>query len=195
METKTLYKTGIKYFDVFNTYASDMTINRITQINWALSIKNVVKMSTVNKNIIIKNGLVFNDTSNKNLVIDNTLTNNTSKLRIDNKILDLFWSIVSQVHWYDADEKTLNKKDITNIFSKRERKFLLKKIDTLVIPTLKDALAATDLLQYVDIENHNNILAHIIIKGKPFYDWVIQNPGVSLYLVSQYYPVYDWLYI
>ena len=70
-------------------------------------------------------------------------------------------------------------------------KFLLNIINHELIPRLKERLFI--LLQLIDVNKHNNIMAHIIMKGRTFYNCVMETPSISLYLIDQYYDVYDWL--
>jgi hypothetical protein len=102
-----------------------------------------------------------------------------------------FWQTIELINWYDKDEKLLGKFSITNKFNRITRMRLFDMLNNIILPILKEKLSL--LLESIDIENHNNILTHIVMKGQVFYDFIISNPVVCFYLIDQFYPVYDWL--
>jgi hypothetical protein len=103
-----------------------------------------------------------------------------------------FWQTIEVINWYDKDEKILGKFSISNKFNRITRTHLFDMLNNIILPILKKKLSL--LLALVDIENHNNILTHIVMKGQAFHDFIILNPDVSFYLVDQFYPAYDWLH-
>jgi hypothetical protein len=123
------------------------------------------------------------------------LAKETFDIKIEScpKINETFWSMISRVKLYDTDEIRITKSSLFNKFTKHEMEFLIKQIDNVYIPILKNKLIDVPLLQSVDIINHNNILSHIICKGQLFYEGILGMPEVSLYLYNKFYPVYDWL--
>jgi len=106
-----------------------------------------------------------------------------------------FWWVVDKIQWCDVDEKKLTPDNITNRYTKNECVYLYETMNTKLIPQLKAVLSNTALFDNLDTKSSINIMAHIIMKGEAFYNGIIENPDVSLYLIDQFYPVYDWISI
>lgn len=180
-----------------------ITLNatRNIAINWEPNILTIVEMSTTSKEVTlnISNSLINkpikkNNPEYINLENDLKVEDNKGETTIeDNLLRTAFWTMISRINCVDRDEGLLYKNDILRKFSMREVIFLLEQINNIYIPILKAKLNNVPLLQTIGDENYNNILTHIIVKGKIFYEGIINNPEVSLYLCNQFYPIHDWL--
>ena len=203
----TIYQKDNRYLSKYDKYTRYMyNHTRATNIDWKKNINTIIEMSITSSNITLDISATIELTTKRHTKkkMLNSIKKNTIGLTSDVDVDNIenryethrnmsFWDIISLVKWYDRDEKILTKRNLSKL-SQYDKRFLLNEIDIKYIPELKKALSNVPLLESVDIEHHNNILTHIIMNGKQFYEGIIQNPEVSLYLISQYYPVNDWLY-
>ena len=108
-----------------------------------------------------------------------------------------FWIKISNVKCYDKDEKKMSKSEFLRMLPKKhtihEMNYYKNWMDSVFIPKLKEKIIHTNLMDVVSSNDLKDILAHIIFKGKDFYNTILQDPEVCLYLVNQYHPIYDWL--
>jgi predicted phosphoadenosine phosphosulfate sulfurtransferase len=74
-----------------------------------------------------------------------------------------------------------------------KKTFVQTKLDSIFIPILKKKLSDTAVFNGIEENNINNFITHITFKGKVFYNAIINNPDLSLYLCTQFYPIYDWI--
>jgi hypothetical protein len=217
MDDSLIYDRKTKYISSFCPYLKK-TINatRPTAICWPTNINKIIELSRINKTtqlnlsecIQVKSTSIHKKKHSHREIIEEkkesvlpfmSLSHLISILpeRIrpisTNNTTDHFWNIIRRVVWYDKDERLLTRDNIKIYIIKRDIRYVLECMDNVFIPELKIAVSDGPLLQAIEPENHNNILAHIIIKGLEFYNGIRNNPDVSLYLCDQYYPVYDWL--
>lgn len=187
-----------------------LNTNRPVEIYWKENINKIIEMSTTSKDIkidiatslipflkIIKEKEIKND-KKKDLITRNNVseTNNIEETKNDDEeqINSSFWNMISRLRWYDRDEGMyLNPHTITRKFTRDEATFLLRCIKNIYIPKLSEKLIETNIFNIVSSASHNNILTHIILKGKVFYNAILDSPDVCLYLHDQYYQCYDWL--
>jgi hypothetical protein len=190
--------------------------NRTVAIDWKKSIVNIINMSTLPKgnNLRIIDRIVYSNRVNRRPVIktdektnelvqDDILIENYSDFDDDDYDDDddedtenadtVFWNMINRINWYDTDEVSLNRQHIKRTFNIDQIRFILRKMKNVYIPRLRIAVESAHLEDLVE-ENFNNVLAHIIMKGKQFYSGIILLPEVSLYLCDKFYPVYDWLH-
>jgi hypothetical protein len=103
-----------------------------------------------------------------------------------------FWCIIDRFNWCDKDERKIQKKTLQRI-GNMDCAFVLNQIFGVYLYPLQKALSETCIFDSMPEIEHNNIMVHIIMKGKTFYEGIIENPIISLYLCENYYPAYDWL--
>ena len=154
---------------------------RNVKIDWKKSLSRIMSASWSNDfniNVIYKN----DNEENKN-------TNNDNSFETINE--DDFWKLIDRIRCCDRDEGIMSKNSIK--LPTLECRNVLSMIDTKYIPELNAAMSDVPILDGVDISEINNLLTHIICKGKIFYNGIIENPTVSLYLCDQFYPVYTWI--
>lgn len=213
MNYNLIYDKYNVYISSYHPYTRQTTeTTRPTTIHWPTNIDKIVELSKLNKNIEINLSNTIRKKKNKEEkkeTVSTTLTiEPLSELRQDiirdfsdhispTTIInptDRFWALIRRVLWYDKDERRLTRDDLRRYINiSGDVRFILERMDNVFIPELTRAVSDIPLLQSIEQENHKNILAHIIFKGLDFYNGIIDNPEVSLYLCDQYYPVYDWL--
>jgi len=103
----------------------------------------------------------------------------------------VFWALMRRVRCCDKDEGRMTKSSIS--LSPDDCRTVLYMINEKFLPALDTALTDIPIMDGIDISEYNDLLTHIIAKGSTFYDGIIANPIVSLYLCDQFYPVYTWL--
>jgi len=110
--------------------------------------------------------------------------------KIINSNID-FWNVINRIRYYDKDESFMNKNSIT--LSDNKKLFVRHKINSTFIPIMKNILLETAVMGSINIRDINNFITHIIFKGKIFYTAILNEPELSMYLCTQFYPIYDWL--
>jgi hypothetical protein len=145
-----------------------------------------------------KNELIRNNEQKNEQVQDDIQVENFSDVDEDDddgteNADTVFWDIINRINWYDTDERSLNRQHIKRAFNIDQMRFILSKMENVYMPRLRIAVESAHLEDLVE-ENFDNVLAHIIMKGKIFYNGIILLPEVSLYLCDKFYPVYDWLH-
>lgn len=100
---------------------------------------------------------------------------------------DNFWRIIRKLNWVDRDEKKDILPRLSNI-TEAEKKYILPRMRCLM-----DSLTVTIGQLGESIEVQDNLVAHIIAKGKMFYLFAINNPDAISYLLETYHPLYTWL--
>jgi hypothetical protein len=179
---------------------------RSVAIDWEKSISNIISMSTLPKcndlriidrivgsNRIKQIPVIKTDEKKNEQVQDDTLVENFNNDEDTKNDINVFWNIISKINWGDTDERSLNIQHIKRVLNINEIRFILRKMENYYMPRLRVAVESVHLEDLVE-ENFNNVLAHIIMKGKIFYNGIILLPEVSLYLCDKFYPVYDWLH-
>ena len=102
-----------------------------------------------------------------------------------------FWNIISKVQCLDKDEGNMTRGNIRSVLPHRD--MVLRLLRDKFIPKLREVLSSTPLSDGIDVDEYDNLLTHIVFKGKVFYDAIVVDPIFSLYLCNQYYPIYTWL--
>lgn len=174
----------IEYYSTNYKYPSiQLSKTRSVAVDWEKTIDKIVKLSELSK-----------DHHETNISKYVKLKKDT-EVEITSEDIEIavkrFWDLTSKCLWYDKDEILLKKENLNRFFTRDDMNFILNIMINELIPRLKERL--TILLQYIDPSKHNNILSHIIMKGHIFYNSVMETPSISLYLIDQYYDVYDWL--
>lgn len=103
----------------------------------------------------------------------------------------VFWELMGRVRCCDKDEGRMTKSSIS--LSPDDCRTVLYMINGKFLPALKTAFTDIPIMDGINVSEYNDLLTHIIAKGSAFYDGMIANPIVSLYLCDQFYPVYTWL--
>ena len=105
--------------------------------------------------------------------------------------IELCWELIKYITIYDRDESIIEYNHLLSYMSCQEYRYLKLYIDSKLIPELQKNILS--LLAYLDENEHNNIMTHIIFKGRAFYEMVLQDYTVGLFLISNYYPIYNWI--
>ena len=160
-------------------------------IDWEKTGPKLEKMSVKGHITTIKPGIVYNDAKVKPEKY--IKKKNEKKVSTLYQLADLtdFWRAVGLVRCLDKDEGAMTKANVRPLYSRRA--IILNLLDTTFIPKLKEVLESTPLSDGIDKHEYNNLLTHIVFKGKMFYEAILIDPVISLYLCSQYYPIYDWI--
>ena len=185
---------GNKYFIThYCDYENRMlnTNNTVVDYNKIKNdIDNILKKPLVDINKYKKEKQLEEKKDNIDIDINNVNINNIDEI-IRNTYV--FWDIISQIQYCDRDEGHVDSNYIT--FNKDARKFLLSKLNDILIPILKKKIQTVSSFENLDNIQIKNFMTHIIFKGPEFYKAVILDPDLSLYLYNNYYPIYDWLNI
>jgi hypothetical protein len=133
-------------------------------------------------------------TENKSNQLQETKNNlNTTENKVDFNNPDIiFWGIVGRIRWFDKDESLMTKSSLIRI-NHFQLNIIMRSMIDKFIPELKDKLDTICLLESLSEDEHNNIMSHIIMKGRQFYDCILACPEISLYLAENYYPAYKWI--
>lgn len=207
MESKSAYNNKSRYMAEYCEY--NRTTRKATRpvvIDWKKSISNIISLSQLEKGINIDIQSAVKMSKKKKSTRKKSKSDNKSNIEITKVYINddesesedhnmrilSFWDMLSGIRWFDKDERRMISNDLIQNVNMDQLRYIFEQIDETFIPELRTALNDVPLLQAIDDENHNNILTHIILKGKQFYEGIIQNPEVSLYLIPQYYPAYDW---
>jgi hypothetical protein len=102
-----------------------------------------------------------------------------------------FWHIIAKIISYDRDEGIMTRNSIRLTIA--ECTNILAAINFKYIPELKEKLRDVPIMDGIEANDYNNLLTHIIARGKSFYIGIMNNPIVSLYICEQFYPVHTWL--
>lgn len=214
-------RTTYNYLERISAYSSRIIqSDRIVNICWKKNYKRIKEISQLSKEtpFNIKSELLKNKkytkqmtnekkTKKENKEYDSDATNSASDIEKETIINEesdndeemiqeennAFWQIIRKIMWYDRDEGIRCSNDIHRNINRIELIFIKSQINSRFIPLLKSVLLNTPLFENLDERDQYNIMTHIILKGKEFYNGIIQNPFVSLYLFEQYYPAYDWM--
>lgn len=202
-----------KIYDSQGSYCSRYDPNdgvtsetRNTVIDWFHSIKNIITISKMTSgtnpnfnDLIYTKKIIVNDHHTNELNEEHSdinIESDTDEKDQPESSLEIvsedFWLLINKAQWCDNDERTLSKMNITRVFTREQRNHILLNMNNHLIPQLTRVVADVHLQDLVE-ENFINVLAHIIMKGKNFYEAIIIMPEVCLYLNDKFYPVYDWL--
>ena len=164
--------------------------NKKCNFNWDKLGKNVEKASVQTSDI--SNSIIFKIEHNKNPTDIHNNTYHIIEEKLPTVIDDInFWHLIRRINCYDKSDGRMTKNNI--VLSHNECIDVITVIDLKYIPKLKECLVDVPIMDGIDISDYNNLLTHIIAKGEAFYNGIIANPMVSLYLCDQFYPVYTWL--
>jgi hypothetical protein len=102
-----------------------------------------------------------------------------------------FWEMVGSVGTCDKDDAFM---DISHIdLTCENARFVLFMVNMHYLPLLKNTVDTTALEGSTDPINYDDILTHIITKGRVFYKAVLLEPSIGFYLCDNYYPIHSWL--
>lgn len=162
--------------------------------------------SSSDNDIYIDDDTYLDDVVNINNVVNLDDAGNITKIlddagnitKIDEKETEEeFWVNISEIKCYDKDEKKMTQSEFLKMILKKNTthgiQYYKSWMDDIFIPRLKEKIIYINLMDFIEPSNLDDILAHIIFKGKEFYNTILQNPDVCLYLVNQYYPIYSWI--
>jgi hypothetical protein len=188
---------------------------RKTNIDWKI-LEPFIYEASINKNVILKNimnkaTLEYNEIKiipktrlrNRNLensrdVLQRTPNRTTVAptptfgiLRESQNPRTQFWNNINSIRCMDKDEGRMTKRSMYIHPSKIES--VIYMVNTVFIPELDVILCDILPKHSLSPSEYKNILAHIIFKKKRFFNGIKTCPQVSLYLLEQYYPIYQWL--
>ena len=184
-----MYTTPFKHIiDGLTTHTHLPTPNTLRDnivFNWAALYRNVVDSSLSISDI--STSKIFNKQYNS-IKYDNI----SSKKQLPPIINDNdFWTIIAKIISCDRDEGIMTRNSIRLTIV--ECTNILSAINFKYIPELKEKLHDVPIMDGIEANDYNNLLTHIIVRGKSFYIGIMNNPIVSLYLCEQFYPVHTWL--
>ena len=115
-----------------------------------------------------------------------------TKTTFKKKDMDTFWRIMRGYRCCDLDEGHMSPSNISS--SPNEARFVLGILSNRLIPKLRKELDKTAICDGLDNDvDYVNLMTHVVAKGEEFYNGILQNPVVSLYLCDQYRPINTWL--
>jgi hypothetical protein len=206
-----------QYFSTVNKYYKIKSTRDVPLVDWELlfdasncnkyDVSKILKKSRVSEGN--KTGIVINDTVQytPDIVEESKLDSPISELSYDTPELKndslpitdrqitqqddvLFWSIISNIVCLDKDEGRMTNLSIN--LPHISKAHVMRMLHEKYFSELTQALIDVPLPFY-DERINRNFMAHIIIKGKQFYNGILNNPDICLYLCDNYYPIYDWL--
>ena len=187
----TLYNVKSMYFENSDTGYRQVrnSVPRIVTIDWVKSIKYITRVGIdAGKPILDMDSI--HKVEKKN--IDEIQQDEPQEI-IPAMSDQQFWLAIGKIRCCDKDEGRMNIGHIRiNIETCRQ---VLSMINETYIPALKIALTDVPIMDGVSIDDYDNFLTHIIAKGMMFYNGIIENPVVSLYICDQFYPIHTWLNI
>lgn len=158
-----------------------MPTSRTVSIDWE---KYGSKIASLSDKSVIPDLKTFKKTKNSLKNTDNT----------QNKELDLFWKMVYKTRCVDKDEGYMCQSSFP--LNKEESSFSKYILNNKMFTHLKEVLDTTAIREVITTDNeYNDIMTHIIFKGQSFYNGIIADPTIALYLCDQYYPIYTWILI
>ncbi len=104
--------------------------------------------------------------------------------------INKIWRIIEKLQWRDADEIKMTKSYIKNKLTPQEIATISAYLDVLGKPLVEKISL---IVRGIDISNTCDFYAHIIGKGKQFYDSVLKTPDLCIYLSEVYQPLYTYL--
>ena len=96
------------------------------------------------------------------------------------------WSLVETLGWVDSDEIKRTSSYIKNRIPEESRSDLLRGMMRFK-QTLEESFTTIPLYEALGEEEKNNVLFHIIGKGREFYNYAKQYPTITLYLFEGKY--------
>jgi hypothetical protein len=175
---------GLRETESFRT--TNMPATRFVNFDWKKAIKNIEKASVCESGTVEPTNWLNYEKKN-NVEISQQSQQQVVEYMDESQ----FWSYINQIRCCDKDEGRMTKNNIC--LSSVECQNILMSIDDKYIPELKISLTNIPIMDGIPSSDYCNLLTHIIAKGKPFYNGIIENPMVSLYLCDQFYPVYTWI--
>ena len=162
---------------ISNTYLDDIT--RKTHIKWSSHLcRQFINISLKSKQEKFDIGLIY-----KSLNITHSDSSNDQQ----------FWQTIKKLNLPDPDDIEITSNYI-NRLSYYEKRLITNKLP-FFINKINNILGNTNsAINTLSYEQKNNILSHIICKGKDFYLAVCGIPDIALYLINNSYPIYTWLH-
>ena len=155
-----------KYIDHISNNGT-ITGNRITAIDWEINYNKIMQLSKTPKTTSF---ILSDEIKSNNINYD-------------------FWILIKKNIWYDSDEMYMDESNIK--FNKRECIFVDNYINKNLLDIFEKKL--TNVLYELDQYNKKNMIYHIIMKGKEYYDVIMETPELGCYLLDKYYPAYEWI--
>jgi hypothetical protein len=122
--------------------------------------------------------------------------------KIDEKIIhdekkqhlsaDEFWMLVKKMKWADIDETIITYDLFKNSLPKSDLITLIYEINTIYGEKIFECIRNLDGIFGFEYNRTKNIAFHIVLKGRDFYEGVLNTPNISLYLINNCQSVLEY---
>ena len=190
---ESLYKYNGQYISTYNFNEKKYGNIQNVPINWKKTAPLLKGLLNSEKNIDLSKIVVYNEKTKKTKEYMEAKEKKRKKKEEDrmNSEISEFWRLITRVVCLDKDEGIMTPRSIGQIT--HQKNMILNHLNNRFIPKLKEALSNTPINDGIDQKDMNDLLTHIVFKGKAFYDAIVADPMFGLYLCDQYYPIYTWL--
>jgi|SaaInlV_165m_DNA_1040744.scaffolds.fasta_scaffold78471_2 hypothetical protein len=184
---KSPYAHNNRYLAQYLSHSAPITSMKRSDVNWELTGPLLEKQSLIKiPNKTVSQMIIYKEKKH--------VSKKEKKIIKTNKMVDdikNFWEIIKNIKCYDKDEGHMS---VRSILPAIKRKNFVLRILNSYIPVIKSLLLdKTSISDAIDENQFNDLITYIIFKGKLFYEAVKKDPELSLYLCTQYSPVYTWL--
>jgi hypothetical protein len=97
---------------------------------------------------------------------------------------DLFWILVKKMKWCDRDETIITYDLFKNKLPKSDLIALSYEINSIYGKKIFECIHDLDDMSEFEDKIIKNIAFHIVLKGKDFYESILNTPDISLYLIN-----------
>ena len=188
------FKNRVSYYGNIerNYYTNNI---RKTEIDWKIAIRHI--KNYISHGFKSNHNIWSIDIRHKPLELLESKSEQ-KELSPKNKQIDVdiptCWLIISKIVIYEPDDGVMNKHTI-KLKLLHEFNYIKQALDNIIIPQLNAVLRENQLsVEFTNYDTHyKNIIAHIFLKGENFYNSILMNPNICIFLVDNYYPIYDWI--
>ena len=106
------------------------------------------------------------------------------------KHIEKFWTIMRKIRCIDKDEGRMTASRVS--MSAADKNLVILLMDNRFIPMLRRSLDEVPF-ETLSEQDQKNFFSHVIAKGEVFFNGILENPIISLYLLNNFYPIYTWL--
>lgn len=198
-ENKKLYITN--EVTNMNSYRHPRTQNKnidpVKQKFWELNIRKIMQLATSNltqSKINLNDVLTYpRQVSKKNEVYEN------KAIEINDEAIEQMWKLISKIKNIYGDKYemiTFTSRIIDKYYSHDDIFFITMVIENSeILTTLTSSLNNEVILDELNNTQKNNLLYHIIFKGREFYTYLCTYPIICLYLINDnlYQNIYELL--
>jgi hypothetical protein len=97
---------------------------------------------------------------------------------------DAFWMLIKKMKWGDTDETIITYDLFKNRLPKSDLIALSYEINTIYGEKIFECIRNLDVISRFEYNRTKNIAFHIVLKGRDFYEGVLNAPDISLYLIN-----------